>query len=131
MTEGGAEALCVIFAQLDCAAQQNVVAFAEFLLAKQQTGKQHKLSADLVAAAFAAPLLIEPTPDESVVAALRRLTRSYNMLDSRALLAHAVDIMNGFVLQGRDRVVVILELEALFQREYDAAKKRYETSVAT
>lgn len=125
MTQASAAELQAIFAQLDAAAQRNVVAFAEFLL-----GKQQMCATDAVVESFSAPLLIEPVADESVVAALRRLTHSYKMLDNRALLAHAVDIMNGFVLQGRDRVVVIRELEALFQREYEAAKQRHETSVA-
>lgn len=126
MTEANVAALVAIFAQLDCAAQQNVLAFAEFL-----RGRQQKVEADSVRESFSAPLSLEPVAGESVVAALRRLTHSYNMLDSRSLLAHAVDIMNGFVLQGRDRVVVIRELETLFQREYEAAKQRHETSVAT
>ena len=126
MTQANVAALEAIFAQLDCAAQQNVLAFAEFLL-----GRQQKVETDSVVKSFSVPLLMEPVPGESVVAALRRLTHSYNMLDSRALLARAVDIMNGFVLQGRDSVVVIRELEILFQREYEAAKQRHETSVAT
>ena len=126
MTRTNLAALEAIFSQLDCTAQQNVLRFAEFLLEKQRTDE-----IDSVVHSFSLPLSIEPVAGESVVAALRRLTHSYNMLDSRALLARAVDIMNGFVLQGRDRVIVIRELETLFQREYEAAKQRYETSVAT
>ena len=126
MTRTNLAALGAIFSQLDSAAQQNVLRFAEFLLEKQQVDE-----IDSAVNSFSLPLSIEPVAGESVVAALRRLTHSYNMLDSRALLARAVDIMNGFVLQGRDRVIVIRELETLFQREYEAAKQRYETSVAT
>ena len=61
----------------------------------------------------------EPRPaEESVVLALRRLTRSYPMLDRRRLMGTASALMAQHALQGRAASEVIDELELVFERHY-------------
>jgi hypothetical protein len=76
-----------------------------------------RLAQDL--AASAAEPCREPRPEgESVVLALRRLTRSYPMLDRRRLMDTASALMAQHALQGRAASEVIDELELVFERHY-------------
>ncbi len=62
-----------------------------------------------------------PRPEtESVVAAMRRLTASYPMLDKAVLLDAAASLMGAHVLEGRPATDVIDELEKLFRERYEA-----------
>ena len=68
--------------------------------------------------------LAEPDPiprpeKESVVAALRRLSATYHMVDRSILLHQASGLMSAHVLQGRAAPDVIDELEVLFRRAYE------------
>lgn len=68
----------------------------------------------------------EPIPrpdDEKVVAAIKRLSRSYPMLDKSKMLGVTSDLMTQHILQGRDAGAVIDELERLFREEYDRLKQ--------
>ncbi|MDH5326801.1 MAG: Crp/Fnr family transcriptional regulator [Gammaproteobacteria bacterium] len=65
------------------------------------------------------PNLIPRPEQESVVAALKRLTASYPMLDDPGLLNEGSALMSQHVMQGRDAVEVIDELEAMFRRHYE------------
>jgi hypothetical protein len=61
-----------------------------------------------------------PRPDnESVVAAVKRLSRTYFMLDKKAMLNATSEL----VIQGRDGGEVIDELEALFRQRYQQLKQ--------
>lgn len=65
---------------------------------------------------------IEPRPEgESVVMAIRRLTRSYPMLDRRKLIGQTSQLMAEHALQGRDAAEVITELEVVFETHYRKA----------
>ena len=60
-----------------------------------------------------------PRPDkESVVAAIKRLSSSYFMLDARAMLDDTASLMSGHILQGRRAEQVIDDLEDLFLEHY-------------
>lgn len=62
-----------------------------------------------------------PRPDdESVVAAMRRLSGDYPMLQSSQLLHEASALMSKHLLQGQEATSVIDELQALFGRHYQA-----------
>lgn len=84
-------------------------AFAEFLLARGGTD-----------AAVPEPEAIPRPAEESVVAAMKRLSRSYHMLDKSRILDETSALMAQHVLQGREAGEVIDELEALFERQYRA-----------
>jgi len=61
----------------------------------------------------------EPRPaGESVALAIRRLRRSYPMLDRRLLMGPASALMAQHALQGRAAAEVIDELELVFERHY-------------
>ena len=60
-----------------------------------------------------------PRPEEeSVVAAIRRLTSSYPMLDRTTLLDQTTGLMAQHLMQGREASEVIDQLEELFQERY-------------
>lgn len=67
-----------------------------------------------------APQTLPRPPQESVVAAIRRLSQTYPMLERSALLGEASSLMSAHLLQGRAAADVIDELEALFARYYAA-----------
>jgi hypothetical protein len=58
--------------------------------------------------------------EESVVAAIKRLRRTYPMLDGGSLLNETSALMAAHVLQGRPAAEVIDALEALFSARFDA-----------
>lgn len=95
-----------IFKQLSPQDQKTILSFAEFLLA--QTSK----------AAPAKPQ-IKPRPaNESVISAIKRLSKSYPMLDKAKMLDETSNLMTEHMLKGRDSVEIIDELEAIFLRHY-------------
>jgi len=102
--------LLAVFRDLDKQQQTSLLSYAEFL--RQQAEPQ-------------APILEQPhdipaSANESVVAALRRLSKSYFMLEEKNLLNAATNPMSQHVIQGRDAMEVINELEQLFKEGYDA-----------
>jgi hypothetical protein len=71
---------------------------------------------DDVAAASPQP---EARPEgESVVMAIKRLTRTYPMIDRRKLMGPTSLLMSQHALQGRAATEVIDELEVVFERHY-------------
>jgi hypothetical protein len=101
MTVDGEDALLEIFRALDAQRRSELLEFAQ---------------------ALAAPLA-EPRPEprpaeESVVLALRRLRRSYPMLDRRQLMGPASALLAQHALQGREAAEVIDELELVFESHY-------------
>lgn len=103
--------LVALFAALDRQDQQALLAFAEFLRARapEQLGADDDIPEP------------EPIPrpeQETVVAAIKRLSRSYHMLDKREVLHQASALMAEHVMRGRNAVEVIDELEVVFARSY-------------
>ena len=117
MTSGSSRALpgrlSDIYAKLGEQERRSLLDYAEFLLERQQdVGKSEPVSAP------AEPQL-QPRPEsESVVAAIKRLTRTYPMLDKQALFSGTSELMSAHLLQGRDAEEIIDELEALFEQYY-------------
>nr|WP_206171763.1 hypothetical protein [Thiorhodococcus mannitoliphagus] len=71
----------------------------------------------------------EPTPaprpeNESVVGAIKRLSKTYEMLERDALLNETSALMSAHVLQGRGAPEVIDELEAVFARHYSEYRSK-------
>ncbi len=87
---------------------RQLLEYAEFLLAKHGE-----------AGALSAPLGIARSGGESVVVAIQRLRATYPMLDPAKLLNQACGLMTQHVMQGRNAVEVIDELEVLFRRHYE------------
>jgi predicted ATPase len=102
--------LLEFFARLDPARRMALLEYAEFL-----AGRCEPVDFDVPEPAH------EPRPDgESVIAAIRRLSRTYPMLDKGKMLHQTSALMTEHVMQGRDAIEVIEELELIFERQYQS-----------
>jgi len=113
--------LLAVFKKLSETERENLQAYAEFLLSRQKVRSLDDIP--------------EPQPaprgeNESVVAALKRLSASYHMLDKPQLLNESSTLMTQHVMQGRDVNEVIDDLEALFERFYQELLEEV-TSIGT
>lgn len=96
-----------IFQQLPKTHQQTLLSFAEFLHARLPKPSPEP-----------EPELLPRPPNESVILAIKRLSKSYPMLDKATLLNDTSRLMTEHILQGRDKIEVIDELETLFLQHY-------------
>ncbi len=106
--------LLALFKRLEASDRDTLLAFAEFLF-------HHNTGGDLSEAPLAKPQIIQRPESESVVAAIKRLTASYPMLEKPQLLNEASAIMTKHVMQGQEVKLAIDELEILFVRFYEEA----------
>lgn len=102
--------LDALMSQLGKDHQRTVVDFATFLV--QQYNIQTPLEEDLEPAAIARP------EEESVIAAIKRLKKTYYMLDTDGLLDATSSLMGQHILRGREASAVIDELQSLFEAKY-------------
>lgn len=110
--------LIEILQRLPTAQAAALLEFAEFLLIRHgSTGAETAPS--VTTAEIPAPLDIPRPAEESVVKAVKRLRATYPMLDARKLLNETSALMTQHVMQGRDKIEVIEELEVLFRVHYE------------
>ena len=64
------------------------------------------------------PEVIPRPQDEKVVAAVKRLSKTYFMLDKKKMLGVTSDLVTQHLLHGRDALEVIDELERVFEENY-------------
>lgn len=104
-----------IFRKLSEADKASVQAFAAFLLnrAVSTPAQEEALTEPLE------PKTIPRPEFETVIGAIKRLSETYYMLDRSRMLEDTSNLMTGHLLQGRDAMEVIDELEQLFQRHFD------------
>lgn len=88
---------------------QQLLDFAEFLASR------HKVEVKEVSF----PEKITRPDSESVVVAVKRLSATYPMLNKDKLLNETASLVSQNMLQGRDAVEVIDELEVIFRKEYE------------
>jgi hypothetical protein len=103
-----------LYATLGERDRQTLLAFAEFLAGRGDEA----VPAEEPATEPAEPKLIPRPEEESVVAAIRRLSESYHMLDRALLLNETSSLMTAHVVRGRAAVEVIDDLEDLFAKHY-------------
>jgi len=101
-----------LFDKLASPDRDTLMAFAEFLAARvsDDEGAEESVPAQ--------PKAIERPETESVVAAIRRLSETYHMLDRQDMLNDTASLMGAHVMQGRPASDVIDELESVFQSHY-------------
>lgn len=102
-----AKRLQEILSSLTPTAAQQLLEFAEFLFVRH--------------AVAPVPLTLQDIPrptQESVVKAIKRLAATYPMLDRAKMLHETSALMTQHVVQGRDAVSVIDDLEQLFRQHY-------------
>lgn len=101
--------LLQIFELLAPDQQEKLLEFAEFLAVSDDGGD---------GAANATPQHLPRPADETVTMAIRRLVRTYPMLDRRRLMAETSHYLAEHALQGRAAREVIDELEVVFASHY-------------
>ena len=111
--------LLELFDQLTSEQQDKLIAFAEFLIV-------NPASDSLVSE----PLAIPRPAAETVTMAIRRLVRTYPMLERRRLMGEASQLLAQHVLQGRSSAAVIDDLEALFVVHYEHHRSKAERLVS-
>lgn len=114
-TSAAQQRLLKLFRNLSAADREHLISYADFLA--QRDGGQSNQS-DIAQA----PADIPRPASESVVAAIKRLSETFYMLDKDELLHEASALMTAHVMQGRDAVEVIDELEMVFRRHYERLK---------
>ena len=119
--KGEEKKLLDLFGQLASEQQDKLIAFAEFL-SGSESGSSN--------APAGAPIAIPRARGETVTMAIRRLVRTYPMLDRRKLMGEASQFMAQHALNGRPASEVIDDLEALFVRHYEQRKSKGETQKA-
>jgi hypothetical protein len=125
MTPDRKDALIQLLERLPPADLVTVTRFAEFLLQRPADAPAAVPAAGVEMPAPAdipEPETIERPAGEKVVAAVRRLSKSYYMLDKKQMLGVTSDLVTQHLLQGRDAVEVIDELELLFAQHYRKLK---------
>jgi hypothetical protein len=112
--------LLELFAALAPADRDSLLAFAEFLQTRGLSISNLGNLAIPPKKQVERPIPLEiPRPEkEAVVAALKRLTATYPMLDKSKLLNDTSGLVTQHIMQGRPHVEVIDELEAIFTRHY-------------
>ncbi len=109
-----------LFLKMSALDQVALLAFADFL-------SQRAVPNEVAVPAPEVEELLEPVDiprpkDERVVAAVKRLSRTYPMLNKNKMLGDTSTLMTGHIMQGRKAKEVIDELESLFRREYELLK---------
>jgi len=103
-----AKNLLACFRALGKEDQHALLAFGEFLRAKTPQKAQPT-----------APLAIARPEKESVVGAMKRLSKTYPMLNKEVILHQASAVMSQHVMGGKSAQAAIDDLEALFRRAFD------------
>ena len=111
--------LIKLFNRLSSPERNMLMAFAEFLT---QRGSGQAQESDPT---VPEPAEIPRPANESVVAAIKRLSATYHMLDDSRLLNDSSVLMSQHVMQGKEAEQVIDELEVLFKRYYDELVKDF------
>ncbi len=114
------ENLLNLFRELPAADQASLLAFAEFL--RSRAGGVALIRSAREPAPVPEPVEIPRPEAESVVKAVKRLAQTYPMLDKSTMLNDTSTLVMQHVIQGRDAVEVIDELEIVFQRHYARLK---------
>jgi len=97
--------------QLSVTHQQSIIDFASYLV------EQYSLKS--VSDEILEPQPVQRPVDETVVCAIKRLKKTYYMLDTDGLLNKASALMGQHMLQGRAAKSVIDDLQHLFESSYE------------
>lgn len=107
--------LLEIYRMLGPAEQATLQAFAEFLCQRDRAGRD---APPAVSVAIPEPTAIARPPGESVVAGLKRLSKTYPMLSKTEMLNATSELVARHILSGDDSAGVIDQLEDIFRQHY-------------
>lgn len=110
-----------LFEQLADSERATLLAFAEFLATRSRAGTAPPgvTAPESSRPELPPPGSIERPEQETIIAALKRLARTYPMLDKSEMLGATSDIVATHLLQGTDAARVIDELEEIFRSHYE------------
>ncbi len=108
-----------ILRKLPVAQAGMLLEFAEFLLERHGAAGHARRKHQPSPLEIPAPVEIPRPAEETVVKAVKRLRATYPMLDARKLLNQTSDLMTQHIVQGREAIEVIEELEILFRSHYE------------
>jgi hypothetical protein len=109
--------LLEVWRKLSESDQQAVKNFSEFLLDRKGERNGH------VEEVVTEPVAIERPTEESVMAAIKRLSTTYPMVNKDNMIHETSSLVAQHVIQGKDAIEVIDELEVVFQRHYELVKQ--------
>ena len=109
--------LLKVFKLLDDTSKESLVSFAEFLLSKSE-GHAESVDEGFIPTE---PVDIPRPETESVIKAIKRLTKTFPMVDKEKILNPISGLMTSHILQGREAKDVIDDLEVLFLTEYQTS----------
>jgi hypothetical protein len=111
--------LTELFQRLGAEDQATLLAFAAFLASRTPA---RTVAVKAEPEVLPEPLMIERPPQESIVGALKRLSKSYPMLNKAEMLSATSELVATSLMQGSDPVGVIDELEKIFSAHYEQFK---------
>ena len=114
--------LLAIWGHLGAADRATLLAFAEFLQQRGAPSEQRPVPSRPVI--IPEPEAIERPAKESVVAALKRLSKTYSMLDKSEMLSATSDMVATHIMQGTEASVAIDQLEEIFSEHYRQLRER-------
>lgn len=103
------------FSSLNGEDKNSLIAFAEFLVKREAEGSLVTNNSIPISS----PLQIDRPESESVIKAIKRLTKTYPMVEKEQFLHVISDLMTAHMMQGKDSSSVIDELEVLFLNAYE------------
>ena len=110
--------LLSVWQQLSDSDQNSVQEFSEFLLQRNGGNAIEDIPSE--------PLNIERPVEESVIGAIKRLSATFPMVNKDNILNETSSLVSQHIVQGRDAVEVIDELEIIFQRHYELIPQQEE-----
>jgi len=111
--------LLQLFSQLAAGDQASLLAFAEFLSCRRSPGAVVSRSKPLE---IPEPEKIERPQEESIISGLKRLAKTYPMLDKNRMLKATSELVATHIMKGGDTVEAIDELEGIFRTHYEQLK---------
>ena len=96
--------------------KQTLLDFAEFLKSRAPAAK----------AQIVEPVEIARPEAESVIAAIKRLTATYPMIERSEMFGETSDLMMQHTMSGRSGIEVIDEMEVIFERKFKDMLKDFE-----
>jgi hypothetical protein len=111
--------LLQLFSQLSAGDQASLLAFAEFLGSR---GASETVAVRRKPVEIPAPEQIERPQEESIVGCLKRLAKTYPMLDKNVMLKATSDLVATNIMQGGDTGEAVDKLEHIFRDHYEQLK---------
>lgn len=116
------EQLLAVWRHLGSGDRATLLAFAEFLQQRGTPSEQRPVASP--PAGIPEPEAIERPAEESVVAALKRLAKTYPMMDKSEMLSATSDLVATHIMQGTETGPVIDQLEDIFSKHYRQLRER-------